>query len=304
MSNNIVKHQDMHDICNALWTKVKEQVKDRPFLHQDNVYTKKNEFQNFSPRVTKDFALVGHGSRLTNLTEHSGNIYVCGLDYSIRTSLDITHLLIPIANAQVGDTINIAYFAVNADSNTVVSTPNDITCNIVETKYMGYYCARVPLSGSNVYTHSVGFGFRVTEKTIGGRNLKMVASNAGASWSDTSAPGVGAGLVNAINYTFPYIVGYHTTSEVVTRFDIDHNTPFVSTFAIGARAYMIGELKEFAYDMGATFSEDGTLWLRCEGQEITRADYPELYDRMPQTQDGKVVLPGGQSTNYKYICAQ
>ena len=101
-------------------------------------------------------------------------------------------------------------------------------------------------------------------------------------------------------FNFTYKICYETTSELVTRFELENVTQMYPR-------NMIGEMKQLAYDGGTSFEDETNTWLRANGQAINSNDYPELYEKFntPRTDDIEVSIPDINSqVGYYYICAK
>ena len=101
------------------------------------------------------------------------------------------------------------------------------------------------------------------------------------------------------NATIAYKICYETTSELVTRFELENVTQMYPR--------MIGEVKQLAYDGGNSLADGTNTWLKANGQAINSNDYPELYEKFntPRTDDIEVSIPDINSqVGYYYICAK
>lgn len=192
-----------------------------------NTFTEMNTFTNFSPIISREFIVSAHGANFLNLMEYNEDKYVYTIEFKSISTNGYTDLFIPIANAEPRDTVEISYFVVNGDTNRVIEEEVTQECEIVDRQFLGYYCAKVPLQNNNAYAHSVGFGLKITPKTIGNRNLRLVYSNgvSGTSWTGVDAPNNGAYLTSVIPFAFPYLTSVYATSPIVTRFEIENNLP-------------------------------------------------------------------------------
>ena len=70
---------------------------------------------------------------------------------------------------------------------------------------------------------------------------------------------------------------------------------------------LIGEYRSLSYDAGNTLEEDGHRWLRANGQAISKAEYPALFDKMNTSRNTdleELQLPQiDDRVGYYYICA-
>ena len=120
------------------------------------------------------------------------------------------------------------------------------------------------------------------------------------AWTSNTRPTETTTLNPNENISFPYKICYETTSELVTRFELENVTQMYPR--------MIGELKQLAYDCGDSFEDGTNIWLRANGQAINSNDYPALYEKFNTSRtdsDIEVAIPSIDSqAGYYYICAK
>ena len=120
------------------------------------------------------------------------------------------------------------------------------------------------------------------------------------AWSATTRPNINSIVRADSRIEIPYKICYETTSELVTRFELENVTQMYPR--------MIGELKQLAYDCGDSFEDGTNIWLRANGQAINRNDYPKLFEKFntSRTNDEiEVSIPSlSNEVGYYYICAK
>lgn len=279
-------------------------------INKNNVnnFTNKNDFNFYSPTVTRDFTIAAFNTtRTSNRTFElfNNNHYIATLHNKFSdTRKNVSNLIIPIANAQVGDTVSATYFIFN-NNNRVIHTPGFYNNYKVEDIDMvGCKCIRIPIN--RTFSETVGFGFAVQPKPIRGTTIGLAYARDNSSsesvWSSVQNPqqnqdlssGASAGRV------FPYKVTHHTTSELVTRLELEKVTQMYPR--------MVGEVKQLAYDGGNTLDDGMNTWLKANGQAINSNDYPELYEKFNTSRtddDIEVSVPDIENqVGYYYICAK
>lgn len=274
-----------------------------------NNFTNKNDFNFYSPTVTRDFTIAAFNTtRTSNRTFElfNNNHYIATLHNKFSdTRKNVSNLIIPIANAQVGDTVSATYFIFN-NNNRVIHTPGFYNNYKVEDIDMvGCKCIRIPIN--RTFSETVGFGFAVQPKPIRGTTIGLAYARDNSSsesvWSSVQNPqqnqdlssGASAGRV------FPYKVTHHTTSELVTRFELEKVTQMYPRT-------LVGEMKQLSYDAGNSLDDGTNTWLRANGQAINSNDYPELYEKFNTSRtddDIEVSIPSlSNEVGYYYICAK
>ena len=139
--------------------------------------------------------------------------------------------------------------------------------------------------------------------SIDGRQLQVackrnVGNNNG--WTRQYKPNVNDNLAHNTSINFTYKICYETTSELVTRFELENVTQMYPR--------MIGEVKHLVYDYGDSFEDGTNKWLKANGQVINSNDYSELYEKFntDRTNDDiEVSIPSvDNQIGYYYICAK
>ena len=103
------------------------------------------------------------------------------------------------------------------------------------------------------------------------------------------------------NYVFPFKVGHETTSELITRFELEK--------VANIYPRLIGEYRSLSYDAGDILEENGHTWIKANGQSISKKDYPDLYEKFNSTrtidEDIEITIPLIENQiGYYYICAK
>lgn len=286
-------------------TTVKGAIEERAQKNQDNIFTKHNSFNDYSPTVRRLFTRKHINSNATGNTEaYPVNTYFAILNEKYtENNKQISHILIPIKNSQVGDVLDISFFTFNNNNQVNYIESYTRRCTVIDEEILGHKCAKIQVN-RNSGTSGIGFGFMNMTHSINGRQLGVacIRNTAGGNklWSQTYSPRDGQTLSANTNATIAYKICYETTSELVTRFELENVTQMYPR--------MIGEMKQLAYD-GGTSLEDGTnTWLKANGQAINRDDYPELYEKFntDRTNDDiEVSIPSvDNQIGYYYICAK
>ena len=299
---------------------IKQALAEKVQTNQDNNFTKKNDFNFYAPTVTKSFTRMSFNDndRLTNRTyelynNNSANYFVTLSDKFEDTGLTVSYLLLPIKNSQVGDRVNATWFVLK-DNRSIHTNPGYFREYTVEDIDMvGCKCIRIPVNVR--YTEKVMFGFSVQTRSVGGRTIGMAyatdLSYSKEVWTGGSPNQLTSFTNNSARKVFPYKILYNTTSEVVTRFELEQVTQIYPKT-------LIGEMKQLSYDGGEIIEENNCTWLKADGQNISQEEYPELYVKM-QTEPSlissllgrsntKATIPnlnnGRNDVGYYYICAK
>ena len=275
--------------------------------NQDNNFTKHNNFNDYSPTVHRLFTRkhINSGIDPNNVAVYNADTYFAPVNEKYtEPNKYITHVLLPIKGANVGDSISINYFIYDNNGTVVYQQNWAQYYTVIDEEVAGCKCAKIDVnrySGNN----GIGFGFVVFTSNVGGRAvgaacLKSV-TGPNVSWTNRYNPQQNQTISPNSNISFPYKICYETTSEVVTRFELENVTQMYPR-------NMIGEMKQLAYD-GGTGLEDGTnTWLRANGQAINSTDYPVLYEKFNTSRtdaDIEVTIPSIDSQfGYYYICAK
>lgn len=308
-NGNITIYSDNININSSTNKTIKQALDEKVQTNQNNNFTKKNDFNFYAPTITRDFTIatfneVGSANRRYEVFNNSHYVVTVHSKFS-ETSKRVDSLILPIANAQVGDTVNATYFVIN-NGNTVIQTPTFYREYTVEDIDMvGCKCIRIQVNQQ--FNQVVGFGFSVQPKSVGGRTIGMAYaidnSYTNSVWSSSQTPSMNQNVSSNTlpNRVFPYKVTHHTTSEVVTRFELEKVTQMYPR-------NMIGEMKQLSYDAGNSLEDENNTWLRANGQAINRNDYPALYEKFNTSRtdsDIEVAIPSIDSqAGYYYICAK
>ena len=267
--------------------------------NQDNTFTKRNTFDGHSPTVHRLFTRKHINSNVnsnSHLATYQNNKYFAPVNevYTDRNKR-ITHVLLPIRGASVGEQIAIDVFAFN-NNKRLIQLGTAKKYPVVEEEIAGCKCVKINFdidSGIN----GIGFGFMIMTSGVG---AVCVQGGTNVAWTSNTRPTETTTLNPNENISFPYKICYETTSELVTRFELENVTQMYPKT-------LIGEMKQLAYDGGTSFEDETNTWLRANGQAINSNDYPELYEKFntPRTDDIEVSIPDINSqVGYYYICAK
>lgn len=305
VSNNVVTiYSDNINISSSNSQKISEALGERAHKNQDNIFTKRNTFNDYSPRVNRVFTRASfrdnlNTSSITALTDNNA-IYFANLsDKYNKPNRPISHLILPIKNARVGDTVSARCFVFN-NNNTILQIQNWFRNYTVEDIDMvGCKCIKIPFEYTP--TGSVGFGFAI-EQNAGGRGAACVQNSSGVhSWTHRHNPQQNETIRPNSNISFPYKICYATTSELVTRFELEEVTQMYPKT-------LIGEMKQLSYDAGNSLEDGMNTWLKANGQAINSNDYPELFEKFNTSRtddDIEVSIPTiDNQVGYYYICAK
>ena len=128
-----------------------------------------------------------------------------------------------------------------------------------------------------------------------------VQGGSNVAWTSNTRPTGTTTLNPNENISFPYKICYETTSELVTRFELENVTQMYPKT-------LIGEYKNLSYDAGNCLEDGTNTWLKANGQAINSTDYPELYEKFNTSRtddDIEVTIPSIDSqVGYYYICAK
>ena len=267
--------------------------------NQDNTFTKRNTFDGHSPTVHRLFTRKHINSNVnsnSHLATYQNNKYFAPVNevYTDRNKR-ITHVLLPIRGASVGEQIAIDVFAFN-NNKRLIQLGTAKKYPVVEEEIAGCKCVKINFdidSGIN----GIGFGFMIMTSGVG---AVCVQGGTNVAWTSNTRPTETTTLNPNENISFPYKICYETTSALVTRFELENVTQMYPKT-------LIGEMKQLAYDGGTSFEDETNTWLRANGQAINSNDYPELYEKFntPRTDDIEVSIPDINSqVGYYYICAK
>lgn len=307
--NAVTIYSDNININSSTNKTIKEVLDEKVQKNQDNNFTQKNDFNFYSPTVTRDFTIAAFSATSTSNRRFelfNNSHYIATLHHKFSdTSKFVSNLIIPIANAQVGDTVSATYFIFN-NNNRVIQTPGFYsTYRVEDIDLVGYKCIRIPIN--RTFSETVGFGFAVQPKSIRGTTIGLAYARDNSSsesvWSSAQTPQNNQDLSSgsSAGRVFPYKVTHHTKSEVVTRFELEKVTQMYPR-------NMIGEMKQLSYDGGNSLADGMNTWLKANGQAINSNDYPELYEKFNTSRtddDIEVTIPSIDSqVGYYYICAK
>lgn len=269
----------------------------------DNTFTKHNIFNDYSPTVHRLFTRKHINSNATGNTEaYTVNTYFAILNEKYtENNKQISHILIPIKNSQVGDVLDISFFTFNNNNQVNYIESYTRRCTVIDEEILGHKCAKIQVN-RNSGTSGIGFGFMNMTHSIDGRQLGIacIRNTAGGNkiWSQTYSPRDGQTLSANTNATMAYKICYETTSAVVTRFELENVTQMYPR--------MIGEVKHLVYDCGDSFEDGMNTWLRVNGQAISKTEYPALFDKMNTSDDLEELqlLQVDDRVGYYYICVK
>ena len=271
--------------------------------NQDNTFTKHNRFNDYSPTVHRVFTrvFIKKDINSANIVGYDVNRYCAYLNEKYNdNNKQISHVLLPIKNAQVGQNVTLDIFAFNR-SNRVINTLSAGTYPIIDEEIAGCKCAKIP-ANINSGSDGIGFGFMLSSNN-NGHSIACVRSSTGNNnaWSATARPDVNSSLSTNSRIEIPYKICYETTSELVTRFELENVTQMYPK-------NLIGEMKQLSYDAGNSLEDGTNTWLRANGQAINSNDYPALYEKFNTSRtdsDIEVAIPSIDSqAGYYYICAK
>lgn len=267
--------------------------------NQDNTFTKHNRFNDYSPTVNRLFTRKHINSNVnsnSHLATYQNNKYFAPVNevYTDRNKR-ITHLLLPIRGASVGEQIAIDVFAFN-NNKRLIRLGTSKKYPVIDEEIAGCKCVKITFdidSGTN----GIGFGFMIMSTGVG---AVCVQGGPNVAWTSNTRPTETTTLNPNENISFPYKICYETTSELVTRFELENVTQMYPR--------MVGELKQLAYDCGDSFKDGTNTWLKANGQAINSNDYPELYEKFNTSRtddDIEVSIPSlSNEVGYYYICAK
>lgn len=271
---------------------------------------KENVFRNYCPKVNRTFTMASFnvedsGNRRFEVFQNENRAikYVCNYSAKFDNRTTVTHLIVPIKNAVVGDVVSATYFVINND-NRVIRTPGGhINRTVEDIDMLGCKCIRIPVG--EAFNQRVGFGISVVSKNVNGRSIGMAYANDPRYSSNVwvgSTPNTNTSMSDTNkNYAFPFKVGHETTSELVTRFELEK--------VANIYPRLIGEYRSLSYDAGDVLEESGHTWIKANGQSIYKEDYPDLYEKFNSTrtidEDIEITIPLIENQiGYYYICAK
>ena len=303
VNGNITIYSDNISINSSTNQTIKQALDERVHKNQDNVFTKHNRFNDYSPTVHRVFtrAFIKQDVNSANIVGYDVNRYCAYLNekYSDNNK-QVSHVLLPIKNAQVGQNVTLDIFAFNRN-NRVINTLSAGTYPIIDEEIAGCKCAKIPVN-INTGSEGLGFGFMLSSNS-NNHGIACVRNTTGNNnaWSATARPNVNSTISANARIEIPYKICYETDSEVVTRFELENVTQMYPRT-------LIGEMKQLSYDAGNSLEDGMNTWLRANGQAINSNDYPSLYEKLHTSRvdaDIEVTIPMINSqVGYYYICAK
>lgn len=300
---NITIYSDNISISSSNSQKINQALDERAQKNQENTFTKSNIFRDYSPKVSRLFtrAFIKQDINNANVVGYDVNRYCAYLSEKYNeNNKHISHVLLPIKNANVGQRVSVDIFAFNRD-NRVTHNITAGTFQIIDEEIAGCKCVKIPVN-INSGNEGIGFGFMVSSNS-NNHSIACIRSTTGNNnaWSATTRPNINSTIRADSRIEIPYKICYETTSELVTRFELENVTQMYPRT-------LIGEMKQLAYD-GGNCLEDGTnTWLKANGQAINSNDYPELYEKFNTSRtddDIEVSIPSlSNEVGYYYICAK
>lgn len=303
-SGNVTIYSDNININSSTNQTIKQALDERVHKNQDNTFTKHNSFNDYSPTVYRLFTRKHINSNATGNTEaYPVNTYFAILNEKYtENNKQISHILIPIKNSQVGDVLDISFFTFNNNNQVNYIESYTRRCTVIDEEILGHKCAKIQVN-RNSGTSGIGFGFMNMTHSIDGRQLGIacIRNTAGGNkiWSQTYSPRDGQTLSANTNATIAYKICYETTSALVTRFELENVTQMYPR-------NVIGEVKHLVYDCGDSFEDGMNTWLRVNEQAISKTEYPALFDKMNTSDDLEELqlLQVDDRVGYYYICVK
>lgn len=315
-NNEVTIYSDNINIDSSTNKTIKQALNEGVQKDQNNNFTKKNDFNFYAPTVTKSFTRMSFNDndRLTNrvynlYNNNSANYFVTLSDKFEDTGLTVSYLLLPIKNSQVGDRVNATWFVLRDNRRIHTDAGYFKEYTVEDIDMVGCKCIRIPVNVR--YTERVMFGFSVQTRSVGGRTIGMAYANdlsySKEVWTGGSPNQLTNFTNNSAKKVFPYKILYDTTSEVVTRFELEQVTQMYPKT-------LIGEYKNISYDAGNSLEDGTNTWLKANGQAVTNTDYPELFEKLnpnrtindlDNIQVETFELPNETAAaGYYYICAK
>ena len=271
---------------------------------------KENVFRTYCPKVRRTFTMASFnvedsGNRTFEVFQNENRAikYVCNYFAKFDNRTTVTHLIVPIKNAVVGDVVSATYFVISNDNRVIRAPGGHINRTVEDIDMLGCKCIRIPVG--EAFIQRVGFGISVVSKYVNGRNIGMAYANDPRYSSNVwvgSTPNNGTSMTTTNgHYVFPFKVGHETTSELITRFELEKVTNIYPR--------LIGEYRSLSYDAGDVLEESGHTWIKATGQSISKEDYPDLYEKFNSTrtinEDIEITIPLIENQiGYYYICAK
>lgn len=271
--------------------------------NSNNDFTAKNNFINYSPTVSRIFtrAFIKQNINNANIVGYDNNRYCAYLSEKYNeNNKQISHILLPIKNGNIGQSVIVDVFAFNSN-NRVTHNISARTFQIVDIDIAGCKCAKIPVNISSG-TEGIGFGFMIASNN-NNHKVACVRSTSGSNnaYDSITRPNVNTSINTNARIEIPYKICYETTSELVTRFELEKVTNIYPR--------LIGEYRSLSYDAGDILEENGHTWIKANGQSISKEDYPDLYEKFNSTrtidEDIEITIPLIENQiGYYYICAK
>ena len=271
--------------------------------NSNNDFTAKNNFINYSPTVSRIFtrAFIKQNINNANIVGYDNNRYCAYLSEKYNeNNKQISHILLPIKNGSIGQSVIVDVFAFNSN-NRVTHNISARTFQIVDIDIAGCKCAKIPVNISSG-TEGIGFGFMIASNN-NNHKVACVRSTSGGNnaYDSTTRPNVNTSINTNARIEIPYKICYETTSELVTRFELEKVTNIYPR--------LIGEYRSLSYDAGDILEENGHTWIKANGQSISKEDYPDLYEKFNSTrtinENIEITIPLIENQiGYYYICAK
>ena len=271
--------------------------------NSNNDFTAKNNFINYSPTVSRIFtrAFIKQNINNANIVGYDNNRYCAYLSEKYNeNNKQISHILLPIKNGSIGQSVIVDVFAFNSN-NRVIHNISARTFQIVDIDIAGCKCAKIPVNISSG-TEGIGFGFMIASNN-NNHKVACVRNTSGSNnaYDSTTRPNVNTSINTNARIEIPYKICYETTSELVTRFELEKVTNIYPR--------LIGEYRSLSYDAGDILEENGHTWIKANGQSISKEDYPDLYEKFNSTrtidEDIEITIPLIENQiGYYYICAK
>lgn len=262
-------------------------------LHENNNFTGANRFTSARPTVPTYRNNNGIGVS-PSLPVNDKRYYVSLKNEIVAANTPIESIVLPILNGQYRDKVSISIFIVNKDTLEVIEHICDRE-EVVISNHEHNNSKSVLYPINKTYGYPVVFGFSVEPITTSdNRNLSLMKNSFGAANScfvSDTIPEVGTQISGNDDVAIAC-----TTANIITDIEVALMTDIAAPFTIG-------ELKTLAYNAGQTTQIGGKTWLKCDGQTVLTADYPELADTMG-IKSVDFTLPQPSQTGYLYICAK
>ena len=269
----------------------------------NNDFTAKNNFINYSPTVSRIFtrAFIKQNINNANIVGYDNNRYCAYLSEKYNeNNKQISHILLPIKNGNIGQSVIVDVFAFNSN-NRVTHNISARTFQIVDIDIAGCKCAKIPVNISSG-TEGIGFGFMIASNN-NNHKVACVRSTSGSNnaYDSITRPNVNTSINTNARIEIPYKICYETTSELVTRFELEK--------VANIYPRLIGEYRSLSYDAGDILEENGHTWIKANGQSISKEDYPDLYEKFNSMrtidEDIEITIPLIENQiGYYYICAK